>query len=333
MDENEQKLSPEESSTRLKSNEAGLLCYVAGWITGVVFLIIEKKSTLVRFHAMQSLVSFGILFIAISIADNIRRLTGWAGQGISLFPLEVATNAVFGIFIALTIVLWIILMHQTHHGRFVKVPLFGELALELLARLDNISKEDFLREMKIPGRKVNSEYAPAEEPRTYLEKAPSYYMRSKKAGRIASSVGTIVWSIILLVLFNFFSRYIACYHGRIVDGATVWNMYPLLTPNFKLLVLPFLNVVLTLSIIGHSIAIAFDRYILREIIKIVLNILSLAAIITFLRVFPLDFSVVPHAGVATISPTVTIAILTIIAVVIAIEALVRLIRLIINILT
>jgi len=333
MDENEKKLSPEESSTRLKLYEAGLLCYVAGWITGVIFLIIEKKSTLIRFHAMQSLVSFGILSIAISIADNIRRLTGWAGQGVSLFPLEVATNAVFGILIALTIVLWIIMMHQTHHSRFVKIPLFGELALELLAKLDTISKESFLREMKVPDRKVHSEQAPFEKPDKYSEKIASYHMKNKKAGRIASSIGTIVWCIALLILFNFFSRYIACYHGRIVDGTTIWNMYPLLTPNFKLLVLPLFNVVLILSIIGHSIAIALDRYILREIIKIVLNILNLAAVITFLRVFPLDFSVIPHTGVATISPTVTIAILTIIAVVIVIEALVRLIRLIINILT
>jgi uncharacterized membrane protein len=307
-------------------------CYVGCWVTGIIFLIIEKKNTLVRFHAMQSLVSFGILFIAISIAENIRRLTSWAGNSVSLFPLEVATAAVFGSFIAITFVLWIVLMHQTHHGHFVKVPLFGELALELLARLDGISKEDFLRDMRPLEEKADSEQVPPEQPAKYSERAASYYKRSKKAGRIASSAGTITLSILLLVLFNFFSQYIACYHGRTINGAIVWNMYPLLTKNFELLVLPFFNAVLISSIIGHSIAIAFDRYILREIIKIVLHILGLAAVIIFLRIFPLDFSVIPHAGVATISPTVTIAILTIIAVIIAIEALVRLIRLIVNIL-
>jgi len=116
-----------------------------------------------------------------------------------------------------------------------------------------------------------------------------------------------------------------------VDGVTKWNIYPLLTQDFRL-VLPILNTTLILSVVGHSIAIVFDRYILREITLIVLNLLGIAAVLTFLRIFPFDFSVIPDTGVATISPTVAIAVLTIIAVVLGIGALVRLIKLIINVL-
>jgi hypothetical protein len=84
--------------------------------------------------------------------------------------------------------------------------------------------------------------------------------------------------------------------------------------------------------VGHSIAIAFDRHILREIILIVLNLLGMAAVLTFLRIFPFDFSVIPDTGVATISSTVAIAVLTIIAVVLGIAVLVRLIKLFVNVL-
>ena len=99
MGQNEKQVFSGESSTGLKPNDAGLLCYVGIWISGIVFLIIEKKNTLVRFHAMQSLVCFGILSILINIADIARGWAIWASHRGPFFPLEVATTAVFGIFI------------------------------------------------------------------------------------------------------------------------------------------------------------------------------------------------------------------------------------------
>ena len=58
-------VSPEaESSTGLSANVAGLLCYVLGWITGIIFIVLEKKSTYVRFHAWQSIMTFGVLTVA-----------------------------------------------------------------------------------------------------------------------------------------------------------------------------------------------------------------------------------------------------------------------------
>jgi uncharacterized membrane protein len=52
-----------ESSTGMSANVAGLLCYVAGWITGIVFVVLEKKSTFVKFHAWQSIMTFGVLTV------------------------------------------------------------------------------------------------------------------------------------------------------------------------------------------------------------------------------------------------------------------------------
>ena len=57
-------------STSLKPNVAGLLCYLGAWVSGIIFLIIERKNRVVRFHAMQSLITFGIL------KENTRKLKG-----------------------------------------------------------------------------------------------------------------------------------------------------------------------------------------------------------------------------------------------------------------
>src|SRR5690242_21642620 len=43
------------SSTGLDENVAALLSYIFGWVSGLIFFLIEKDSRLVRFHAMQSI--------------------------------------------------------------------------------------------------------------------------------------------------------------------------------------------------------------------------------------------------------------------------------------
>lgn len=100
------------SSTGLEENVAGLLCYVLGWVTGLVFFLIEKDSKFVRFHAMQSLIVFGVLCIAIIVVGWIP-IIGW---GIS------------GLISLLALVLWIILMIKAYQGEKFKLPWAGDLA-------------------------------------------------------------------------------------------------------------------------------------------------------------------------------------------------------------
>jgi uncharacterized membrane protein len=101
-----------ESSTGLSANVAGLLCYVLGWITGVVFVVLEKKSTFVRFHAWQSIMTFGVLTVA-------QLVFGWipfAGWIISIL---------IGI---LMFILWLILIIEAGTGKMWKVPGAGDWA-------------------------------------------------------------------------------------------------------------------------------------------------------------------------------------------------------------
>ena len=57
--------------TGLPKNTAAALSYVLGWITGIVFLLLEKDP-FVRFHAMQSIIVFGGLMIL-----SLLPVVGW----------------------------------------------------------------------------------------------------------------------------------------------------------------------------------------------------------------------------------------------------------------
>ena len=106
------------TSTGLDENVAGLLCYVLGWISGLVFFLIEKKNKLVRFHALQSIIVFGTINLALIII--------WP---LSLIPFIGLFFSVIGWIIwVLAIVLWILLMIKAYQGEKFKLPWAGNLA-------------------------------------------------------------------------------------------------------------------------------------------------------------------------------------------------------------
>ena len=102
----------EKTSTGLDENIAGLLCYVLGWISGLVFILIEQNNKFVRFHAMQSIIVFSVLTVASFIFGWIPFIGGFIG---------------FVIW-ALGLVLWIVLMIKAYQGTRYKLPWAGNLA-------------------------------------------------------------------------------------------------------------------------------------------------------------------------------------------------------------
>ena len=63
-----------QSSTGLDPKLAGLLCYILGIITGLIFFLIEKSNDVVRFHAAQSILFSGsmiVLWIVITILQFV----------------------------------------------------------------------------------------------------------------------------------------------------------------------------------------------------------------------------------------------------------------------
>jgi len=106
------------SSTGLESNIGALLTYVLGWITGLIFFLIEEKDEFVRFHAMQSIIFFG----AITVVEIVLGFLQWLpGIGI-LFSVLTALVGLFAF------VMWIVLMVKAYQGQLLKLPVAGELA-------------------------------------------------------------------------------------------------------------------------------------------------------------------------------------------------------------
>jgi len=120
-----------ESSTGMSANVAGLLSYLFAWITGIIFVVIEKKSTFVRFHAWQSIMVFGVLTVAQILFSGILVAIGIA----TLSPGLVVFAGVIGTLIwILTGILWVVLMIMAGTGRMWKVPGAGNWAEKMANR-------------------------------------------------------------------------------------------------------------------------------------------------------------------------------------------------------
>jgi len=102
----------EKTSTGLNENIAGLLCYVLGWISGLVFIMIEPDNKFVRFHAIQSIV----VFAGVNVI------------GILLNLLPVIGGFFSWVISALAFVLWIVLMIKAYQGTKYKLPWAGDFA-------------------------------------------------------------------------------------------------------------------------------------------------------------------------------------------------------------
>ena len=108
---------PLESSTTLAPRLAGFLCYLGVWISGIVFLVIEKKNRWVRFHAAQSIVTFGTLWIAGMVLGNLPYVKYVFSPAITI----------------LGIILWIVLMVKAYNGERYKLPWAGDIAEMILS--------------------------------------------------------------------------------------------------------------------------------------------------------------------------------------------------------
>lgn len=114
------------SSMGMEPNVAGLLCYLFGWVTGLIFLIVEKENKFVRFHAIQSIVFFGAISIVFIILSIIMSITfNPFAFGFGLWGVLSIINWLVWV---LTLILWIILMVQAYQGKKFKLPWAGNFA-------------------------------------------------------------------------------------------------------------------------------------------------------------------------------------------------------------
>jgi uncharacterized membrane protein len=114
----------------LAENVAGALCYILGWVTGLIFLLIDKRPS-VKFHAAQSIVVFGalqILFIIIGVAFSNYIVLGRAGFGWSF------GYTLYNIIWLAGLILGIFLMVKAYQGQQFRVPVAAEFADKLVGK-------------------------------------------------------------------------------------------------------------------------------------------------------------------------------------------------------
>ncbi|HEX7331424.1 MAG TPA: DUF4870 domain-containing protein [Pyrinomonadaceae bacterium] len=119
------------SSTGLDENVAALLSYVFGWISGLIFFLMEKDSRLVRFHGMQSIL-LNVTFIVILIALYI----AWAVVVIVLAMISEVLASIGGLLIGLLILVfciavlaaWVMCLIKAYGNQYFKLPVIGNFA-------------------------------------------------------------------------------------------------------------------------------------------------------------------------------------------------------------
>jgi uncharacterized membrane protein len=344
---------PQESSLNLAPRLSGFLCYLGVWVTGIIFFILEQKNRWVRFHAAQSIVVFGTLFIASSIL-------GWMPYAGGFF------KAILGI---LGIVLWIVLMVKAFNGESYRVPWAADIADMMIGRAGNITTN--------PPPPVNTPPAatpggtsagaanivppppspsspgwasvppsPLPPPGTPINApaaVPAFTEVDKKTRRkiddwfnhrhqhnITGSAVAIAFSIILLIFFNFFYQYVAYYTGDSSGSVVNWTREPFFTNDIKLW-LPLLNTSLVVTIIAHIVMIIIDSNLLKQALHVIMDGFGLAVVTTLLFIFPFDFTVIPDTGAATATNISVHVALALMAVGFGIGLLVRFIRLLVSI--
>jgi uncharacterized membrane protein len=105
------------TTTGLHPNTAAALSYVLGWLTGLVFLLIEKDKY-VRFHAFQSLLLFG----GSTVLKILLNATRFLSPVVSL------------IWIA-EFILWLVLIYKAFQGEKFRVPYVGDIADQQVAKM------------------------------------------------------------------------------------------------------------------------------------------------------------------------------------------------------
>jgi uncharacterized membrane protein len=109
--------------TGLAPNIASLLCYICSPITGIIFILIEKENSDVRFHAWQSLV-FGVVYIALIIALEI--LAGILGMIASV--LGIIVGFFIPILMLAAFIIWIVCLVKAYQGERWRIPVLGDFA-------------------------------------------------------------------------------------------------------------------------------------------------------------------------------------------------------------
>ena len=106
------------TSVGVDENTTSFLCYLLGWVSGLAIFLIEKENNTVRFHAMQSMVTFGGITILSIVFGGYFILWGFLGSLVNMIGIA----------------LWVLLMVKAYQGERYRLPVIGDIAEGWMAK-------------------------------------------------------------------------------------------------------------------------------------------------------------------------------------------------------
>ena len=105
----------------MADNVASALCYVLGFITGIIFLVLEpySKNRAIRFHAFQS-IFLSVLVIVISIVLTTVLPVSFYSLGLYFL--------VWAVFRLACLAIWLYTIIWAYQGKPLVLPVIGPIA-------------------------------------------------------------------------------------------------------------------------------------------------------------------------------------------------------------
>ena len=114
MDDPQESHDSQQTGLGLDPTLAATLAYALGFVSGILMLVLERRDRYVRFHAMQSTITF----LAILVGQVVLGFIPLLGPPLS------------GLLGLLGVVLWVLLMVKAFQGERFKLPMIGDMAEE-----------------------------------------------------------------------------------------------------------------------------------------------------------------------------------------------------------
>ena len=120
--------APVPATSAMATNVASTLAYLAGFITGIIFLVVDpyKSNAVVRFHSYQSIFFnvawFGFWIVWMIVSAILTPLTAGIFGLIAIPLILILSLMAFGI--------WAFLMYQAYQQKLFKLPFIGSFAAQ-----------------------------------------------------------------------------------------------------------------------------------------------------------------------------------------------------------
>ncbi len=116
----------------IEENVAGLLCYLVGWLTGLIFLLIDKRP-FVKFHGAQS-IALNITFFIVWVLFWIVTLILGMITAMLHFPIGFLMAFLFPVVILAFFATFIFCMYKAYQHEKFKLPIIGDIVEKMIGQ-------------------------------------------------------------------------------------------------------------------------------------------------------------------------------------------------------